>query len=418
MTLAASKWRDAAGAADAIKSGMMVGVAHVGVEPLSLTAALWARGRELENVTILSGMMLTGYGFLSPEAGGAFRLRTWFMPGTLLSGDTRDIAADYLPMNWTQTARYLMSAGTDVALIQVSEVDSQGYFSLGVSTGQHWPMIRGAKRIIAEVNAAMPRTRGQSLIHESEIDILVRAEHPLVPFPHRDGDDIDKAIGARAAELIPDGSTLQFGIGTIPGALLDGLIALRKKDLRIISQVTDPARRLIEAGCCRAGGPKAIIGEVLGTQELYRWSHENDDLFMVDALSTHSIESLVARKNFVSVNSGLEIDLYGQVNSETLDGRQIGAIGGSMDFAMGAQVEGNASIIALRSATKKGVARIVPKLQSGPVTLPRSLVQTVVTEHGVADLRGKTMRERALALAAIAHPDHREDISRHAAQLR
>jgi acyl-CoA hydrolase len=264
----------------------------------------------------------------------------------------------------------------------------------------------------------MPRTRGQSLIHESEIDILVRGDHPLVPFPHRDGDDIDKAIGARAAELIPDGSTLQFGIGTIPGALLDGLIALRRKDLQIISQVTDPARRLIEAGACRAEGPKAIIGEVLGTEDLYRWSHENDDLFMVDALSTHSIESLVARKNFVSVNSGLEIDLYGQVNSETLDGRQIGAIGGSMDFAMGAQVAGNASIIALRSATKKGVARIVPKLQSGPVTLPRSLVQTVVTEHGVADLRGKTMRERALALAAIAHPDHREELTRHAAQLR
>jgi acyl-CoA hydrolase len=413
-----SKWRTAADAVDAIRSGMTVALGHVGAEPIVLTAALWERQQELRDITLLSGMMLTGYPFLRPGSEGAFRLKTWFMPGTLLSADARDVAAEYLPMNWTQTARFLLATSIDVALVQVSEADRQGYHSLGISTGQHRPLINSAKLVIAEVNPAMPRTRGDSLIHESELNILVRAEHALIPFPNRDGDAIDRTIGLRAAELIRDGSTIQFGIGAIPGAMLEGLIAVGRKDLRILSQVTDPARKLIEAGACVTDGPKAIIGEVLGSEDLYRWSHENDSLEMVDAMGTHTIESLISRKRFVSVNSALEIDLYGQVNSETLDGRQVGAIGGSVDFAIGAQMEGNLSVIALRSATKRGEPRIVPLLKPGPVTLPRSLVQMVVTEHGTADLRNKTMKERARALARIAHPDHREQLERNAAELR
>ncbi|GGC78018.1 acetyl-CoA hydrolase/transferase family protein [Chelatococcus reniformis] len=415
---AASKWRSAADAVDAIASGMTVGLGHVGAEPTALTAALWERGRDLRDVTLLSGMMLTGYPFLKPETGDGFRLKTWFMPGTLLSAEAREVEAEYLPLNWTQTARFLLSAGTDVALVQVSEADAAGYHSLGISTGQHRPMIRGSKLVIAEVNPAMPRTCGDSLIHESELDILVRAEHPLIAFPHRDGDPIDRAIGLKAAELIGDGTTIQFGIGTIPGAMLDGLLALGRCNLRILSQISDPARALIEAGACVADGPKAIVGEVIGSHALYEWARDNADLAMADALSTHAIAGFATRERFVSVNSALEIDLYGQVNSETLDGRQVGAIGGSIDFAIGAQLDGNLSIIALRSATKRGEARIVPVLKPGPVTVPRSLVQVVVTEHGVADLRNRTMKERAQALAAIAHPDHREDLARHAAAIR
>jgi acyl-CoA hydrolase len=321
-------------------------------------------------------------------------------------------------MDWTQTARFLLATSIDGALVQVSEADRNGFHSLGISTGQHRLLIKSARLVVAEVNPAMPRTRGDSLVHQSELDVLVHVDHPLIPFPNRPGDAVDKAIGLRAAEWIRDGSTIQFGIGAIPGAMLDGLIDLERKDLRILSQVTDPARKLIEAGACVKDGPKAIIGEVLGSEDLYRWSHENDDLEIVDALSTHTIESLIGRKQFVSVISGLEIDLYGQINSETLDGRQIGAIGGSIDFAIGAQIEGNLSIVALRSSTKRGEARVVSRLRLGPVTVPRSLVQVVVTEHGTADLRNKTMQERAAALVQIAHPDHREQLARHAAELR
>jgi acyl-CoA hydrolase len=363
-------------------------------------------------------MMVTGYPFLK-DPDSPFRLKTWFMPGTLMSGDMRDVKADYLPFGWTQAARYLRSGVVDVAIVQVGEADAEGYHSLGVSVGQHRPMVDGARLVIAEVNAAMPRTRGDSLIHESRIDVLVRGDHELIAFPNRVPGEIELAIGRRAAELVPDGATVQFGIGSIPGAMLKGLIELGRRDLHILSQVTDPARELIEAGCCaRDGGPVALVGEVLGTTDLYRWSHENPAIEMADALSTHALESFCGRGSFVSVNSALEIDLLGQVNSEWLGGRQAGAIGGSLDFGIAAQMERNRSIIALNSATNKGKSRIVPMLGQRPVTIQRSLVEFVVTEYGVADLRTLTAAERARALAAIAHPDHRESLEKAAAEIR
>jgi acyl-CoA hydrolase len=410
-----SKWRSAADAIDGVKSGMTVAVGHVGAEPTDLTSELWSRHADLRNVTVISGMMLSGYGFLAhPEA---FRLKTWFMPGTLLSADKRDVTAEYLPFDWTQTARFLSSAPIDIALIQVSEPDEEGNCSFGISTGQHMPMTQNAKLIIAEVNPAMPRTRGRGLINLSRIGMLVRAEHPLLPFPFRRGDAVDEQVGFRAAELVPDGSTLQFGIGGIPGAMLEALVKLERKDLTIYSQVSDPARALIEAGGCRRDGPKAIVGEVIGSTDLYAWSHENEDLYMVNALETHTLDALSKAKHFVSVNSALEVDLFGQVNSEILGGRQVGAIGGSMDFAIGAQFPGALSIVALRSTTKNGGSRIVDCLPRGPVTVPRSLVQMLVSEHGVADLRNKSVLERARAIAEIAAPEHREDLLRAAAAI-
>lgn len=409
-------WCDANDAIDTISSDSVIGVGHVGAEPLDLTRTLWARSSSLRNVTLLTGMMVSGYPFLNdPE--GPFRLRTWFMPGTLMSGSMRDVRADYLPMDWTQTARYLMSGVTDVALIQVSEADAEGWHSLGIATSQHWHMAMGARRVIAQVNPRMPRTLGDGRIHASRIDMFVRAEHELLEFPNRPGGEIERAIGRRAAEFIADGDLIQFGIGSIPSAMLHGLIEQGRKDLRILSQITDPARELIESGCCVADGPKAVVGKVLGSTSLYDWTHENPDIFTAPALQTHQVDGFARRGRFVSVNSALEMDLLGQVNSEWLGGRQIGAIGGSMDFGIAAQFEGNLSVIALNSATAKGKTRIVPLLSPGPVTLPRSLVQVVVTEHGTADLRGLSVRERASALVGIAHPDHREDLARAAGEL-
>jgi len=414
---AAGRWRSAADAVDLIESKSVVALGHLGAEPITLTKELWNRADRLRDVTLLSGMMVTGYGFLGiPDS--PFRLKTWFMPGTLLSGSMRDVAAEYLPLNWTQTSRYLRSGIVDTAIVQVSDADADGYHSLGISVGQHRAMVDGARLVIAEVNRAMPRTCGASLIHQSRIDILVRGDHDLLPFPNREPGEADFLIGRQAAELIPDGSWVQFGIGSIPGAMLKGLIDLGRRNLRILSQVTDPARELIEAGCCVEDGPKAVIGEVLGTRDLYAWSNANRDLCMADALATHSLESFAARERFVSVNSALEVDLLGQVNSEWLDGRQVGAIGGSMDFAAAAQIEGNRTIIAINSMTNKGKSRIVPMLGRGPVTVPRSLVQFVVTEFGTADLRNRTMHERALALTAISHPDHREELEKAAFALR
>jgi acyl-CoA hydrolase len=417
MAPSRAKFHSATDAIDAISSGMTVALSSLSSEPLSLTSALWERGARLHDVTVVSGMMLTGYPFLTGAGAGAFKLRTWFMPGTLLGGAAHELKADFLPLSWAQTVRYLEAQSFDVVLIQVGPADAEGRHSLGINTSQMRAMLKSAKLVIAEVNEAMPRTCGDSLIDGDVIDILVEADHALPEFPHRDGDEIDRSIGRHAAELIADGSTLQFGIGTIPGATLDGLISLQRRHLRIVSQLTDPARRLIESGCCVEDNPKAIVGDILGTADLYRWVDRNPAIHMTDGFTTHSIEGLKRREKFVSVNSGLEIDLYGQLNSESLDGRQAGGIGGSIDFAIGAQLEGGRSIIALRSRTKRGGARIVPRLMAGPVTVPRTLVQFVVTEHGVADLRNRTVHERATALASIAHPDDRAALLEAAAAL-
>ncbi len=415
--LAASKTRSAADAISAITSGMVVATGSLSSEPLSLTSALWENAKGLKDVTIVSGMMLTGYPFLLNDRSEAFKLRTWFMPGTLLGGDAKNVKADFLPLTWAQTVRYLTEQAFDAVLVQVSPADANGYHSFGLNTSQARATLNKAKLVIAEVNEAMPRTRGDSLIHESAFDILVPADHALPEFPHREGDDIDREIGRLAAELVPDGATLQFGIGTIPGAALDGLIELGRRDISVISQMTDPARKLIESGVCVTSNPKALVGDVLGTHALYEWMDDNDQVHMTDGLTTHSIEKFAKRSGFVSINSALEIDLYGQLNADFLNGLQVGGIGGSVDFTIGAQVAGNRSIIALRSRTKRGVPRIVPNLNPGPVTVPRTLIQYVVTEYGVADLRNKTVRERALALAQIAHPDDRDALAEAAARL-
>lgn len=405
-----TKTMSADDAVSLVRSGMTVALGNLSSEPLALTAALWNRAGELRDVTIVSGMMLTGYPFLQGAGAETFKLRTWFMPGTLLGGEAKDLRADVLPLTWAQTIRYLDAQAFDVVLLQVSPADRNGYHSFGVNTSQMRAMMRGSGIVIAQVNEAMPRTMGDSLVHVSELDVLVPSDRPLIEFPHRDGDAADSAIGEAVADLVPDGATLQFGIGTIPAAALDGLIQRGRKEINIISQMTDPAWRLIESGVCHKALPQAQVGDALGTRALYDWLNQNPAVHFVDGLATHSLETLARRHRFVSINSALEIDLYGQFNSEMLAGRQVGGIGGSVDFAAGAQFDGNRSIIALRSRTSDGKPRIVPNLPVGPVTVSRTYVQFVVTEYGVADLRNLTVRERALALAGIAHPDDRAEL--------
>ena len=408
-------------AADAlvqVRSGMTIAFPHLSAEPLALTEALWKRAIELEDLTVYSGMLLSGYGFLKGPAAKHLRFKTWFMPGTLLRKSAADVKADYLPLTWSQTARFLASVPIDVGLVQVSPADASGNHSLGVNSTVARAIIANAKLVIAQVNPAIPRTRGDSLVHGSSLDVLVEETRPLIEFPHRSIDATDKAIGARIAESIPDGVCLQFGIGGIPGAVVEALVERGARDLTVISMLTDAAKRLIEAGCCRAENPKAFVGDILGSTELYNWVDENDAVAMADALTTHTVESFVARPKLASVNSALEIDLFGQVNTETIGGKQAGAIGGSVDFAMAGQVDGVRSFIGLRSTTNNGSSRIVRRLDSEIVTISRTFVQTVVTEFGTADLRNKSVNERALALAAIAHPDHRERLLAEASELR
>lgn len=403
------KWRSAAGAVAAITSGKKVAIGTFSAEPLRLTAALWERAADLTDLTIVSGMLMD-YSFLQSKAASNIRLRTWFMPGTLLKKSAGVVNAEFIPLTSVQAVRYFQAAtDIDFALVQVSPANEDGMHSFGINTSNTRAMVNAAKFVIAEVNEQMPFTMGDSLIHESAFDVLVASNHELPDFPNRAAtDEADICIGRRVAELIKSGSTVQVGIGSIPGAVVEGLIELQRKDLVFISLVSDAVRKLIEAGCCVQANPKAVVVQAMGTRELYRWVAHNPAIAFVDALTTHSLETLHGRKNLVSINSALEVDLWGQVNSELLDGKQAGGIGGSMDFAIGGQFESALSIIAMRSTTNSGASKIQGSFQPGPITIPRSLVQIVITEHGVADLRNLSLRERALALANIAHPTHRQ----------
>lgn len=411
------QWMSAEDAIAKVQSGMSVAFPHLSAEPGALTEALWSRAEGLTDLTVVSGMLLTGYGFLSAPCAKNITFKTWFLPGTLLRKTAPDVKAEYLPLTWAQTARYLMTTSFDVGLIQVSPADEDGYHSYGVCCTATKGIAHAAKLLIAQVNPKMPRTLGDSRIHASEIDILVEGEAPLTEYPNRPLDAIDSEIGRQIAGLIPDGSSISLGVGGIPLAAANALIDKGARDLRFINTFTDPSMALIEAGCATADNPKAETGDIFGSQALYDWVANNPAVALGDALTTHRPEDFVRRKTVVSVNSALEIDLYGQVNAETIGGKQAGSMGGLIDFAVGGQVEGGQFILGLRAQTNRGKARIVPKLDGDIVSLSRTFVETVVTEYGIADLRDKTVRERAIALAEIAHPDDRAGLLAHAQTL-
>ncbi len=411
------QWLTAAEAVSHVQSGMSVAFPHLSAEPTALTAALWEWAENLASLEVYSGMLLSGYKFMSMPAAEKIRFKTWFMPGTLLRKTAADIQAEYLPMTWAQCARFLNEVPMDVGMVPISPADDEGYHSLGLNCTVSRALVEHSRFVIGQVNANVPRTLGDARVHSSEFDVLVEATEPLIEYPARPTDEIDGAIGRHIAELVPDGSTLSFGVGGIPAATGESLIAKGSRNLKFINTFTDPVMELIKAGCADPKMPSAFCGEVFGTNDLYQWVAGNEALALTNALETHTPEAFVKRKTVVSVNSALEVDLLGQVNAETIGGRQAGAMGGLIDFAVGGQVEGGQFILGIRSQTNSGKPRIVARLDANIVSLSRTFVETVVTEFGVASLRNKSVPERAVALANIAHPDDREALLAEAAKL-
>jgi acyl-CoA hydrolase len=400
-----------------VRSVMLVASGGLSAEPIVLLEALAERASETPSVTLLGGMFIDGYRALSPHLGNAIRLETWFMPLTLLGDVGMGPDVDFLPMTWTQVCRYVETLEIDVCLVMVSPADENGYYSLGISSSLNSFLVKRSGIVIAQVNDEMPYTLGDSLVHESQINFIVEHSSPLPPYPLRPPGDLDAVIGRYVASLIPDGAMLQCGVGTIPEAVARRLAEEGRSGLRITGMLTDAGRGLVEAGCCVSDGPAIVVGEVCGSPDLYRWVDRNPAMVAKDGLHTHSLQALAEYPLFVSVNSTLEVDLFGQVNSEVLRSGQAGGIGGSVDFMMGAMFGDNRSVVALPSITSRGVSRIVPSITKGLVTAPRTLVQFVVTEFGVADLRFLSASRRAEALANISHPDHREELLGSARQL-
>lgn len=416
-----ARYVSAAEAVGAIRPGRRVCLPLCCGQPQTLVEALTADAERLAGTEIVSGLQLN-YPFLDDALDGAFVFRTWQCTPAirrhLATGRVR-----YIPMRQGDVVRVFGPAGpwpVDAALIQVSPPDSQGRCSLGVSVGHALPLALEAGLVIAEVNPRMPRVLGRGFIHTSQIDYLVESDRDLLAFPP--GDDPgekERAIGRFVADLIPDGATIQIGLGAIPEAIMASLAD--KRDLGFYAMGIDRMVDLARSGALRSGpGPSITVTEILGTRKIFDFVHDNP---MVQALPLPEVinpRAAGAIPKFCSVLSALEVDLTGQVNAETIRGEQFSAIGGSFDFLEGALFsDGGVSVIALPATTPGDkISRIVEQLPPGSaVTTPRHSVQYVVTEYGVADLWGRSIGERARALARVAHPKFRDDLERAAARF-
>lgn len=386
--------------------------------PVVLCEALGAAADRFRGLSLYCGLMFEAAGFLDSDP-ACLRLVSLHPTGVTEPLITRG-DADYLPLRYSQIPATFLPGGplaVDAALVQVSPPDAHGFCSLGVSVGTAAPIARGAPLVIAEVNPRMPRTFGAGALHVSAIDLAVEVDHPLVPLPPARVTETERAIGRHVAALVPDGATIQVGIGAVPQAILEALRGHR--DLGVHSgMLCDGMVPLVEAGVI-TGARKTLdpythtAAEVFGTQPLFDFVADNPAVVMLPATVSHGLAYLRGQARFVSINSALEVDLTGQVNAEWLDGRQVSGLGGSFDFVEATLHAPDAvSIVALNATAARGaVSRIVPRLAAGTaVTTPRHCLQYVVTEFGVADLRAATLRERAAALAAIADPRFRSGL--------
>lgn len=387
--------------------------------PLTLCDALGAAAERFRGLVVYCGLIFEPVGMLEADP-ACLRLVSLHPTAPTEPLITRG-DADYLPLRYSQIPATFTPGGplpVDAALVQVSPPDARGYCSLGVSVGTTAPVVRAAPLVIAEVNPRMPRTFGAGMLHVSEIDLAVAVDHPLATLKPARVTETERTIAASVAALVPDGATIQIGIGAVPQAILEALGGHR--DLGVHSgMLCDGMVPLAEAGVL-TGAEKSldpyqlIAAEVLGTEPLFDFIDGNPAVQMVPATISHGLEYLRGQRNFVGINSALEIDLTGQINAEWLDGRQVSGLGGSFDFVEAAlYAPGGVSILAITATAARGTAsRIVPHLAAGTaVTTPRHCVEYVVTEFGVADLRAKTLRERAAGLAAVAHPAFRETLA-------
>lgn len=391
---------------------------HGANEPLVLTEALVKNYQQYEDVEICHWVPMGTGAYTHPEMQGYFRYNGLFL-GAATRASVQEGRADYTPFYFHQSPRFFTD-GTfpiDVALVSLTPPDEHGFCSFGVSVGGTKPAALSARMIIAQINDQMPRTMGDSFIHVSKLTYVVEASSPLPELGGGRIGPIEEAIGRNCAELIEDGSTLQLGIGSIPDAVLQFLGD--KKDLGIHSEMfSDGVVDLYEKGVITGAQKtenrgKMVAAFLLGSRRLYDFVHNNPDVLMLPVDYVNDPVVISRQNKMVSINSCLQVDFNGQVNSESMGTHQFSGIGGQLDYVRGACMCPNGkSILAMPSTAKHGtISRIVPVFEPGTtVTTPRTDVHYIVTEYGAVNLRGKSLRERAKLLISIAHPDFRESL--------
>lgn len=400
-----------------IHSGDRVVLGHAVGVPIAITDVLADHKENYENVEIVQMVSMGNARFAEADMEGHFRLNAMFLGG-FTKTTVKEGRGDFTPCCFSEIPQLLEETlPSDVAIIQVSTPDKHGYVSCGVSVDYTLPVARGAKKVIAQVNRKMPRTLGDTSLHVSEIDSFVEIDHQVIELGLPEIGDVEKAIGENCAKLVRDGDTLQLGIGAIPDAVL--LFLKEKKDLGIHSEmISDGVVELIESGVItntkKTLHPgKTVVTFLMGTQELYDYVDDNQAVAMYPVDYVNDPYVVGQNDNLVSINSCVQVDLMGQVASESVGLTQISGIGGQVDFIRGARLsKGGRSIIAIASTAAKGkISKIVPFLDEGAaVTTSRTDVDYVVTEYGIAKLRGKTLKDRARALIEIAHPDFKADL--------
>ncbi len=401
-----------------VRSGMRVYIQPGCAEPEALVEALMRRGPFVRDVEIVHMMTMGVAPYVSPEMAGHFRHNAMFI-GANVRQAINDGRADYTPIYLSEIEELFDSGAMpiDVALIELSPPDSHGFCSFGVGVDTSLTAAKCARYVVAQINDQMPRTFGDSFIHVSELDSVVEASRPHCAMKPSHITDLHKAIARNVADLIEDGSVLQTGIGGIPDAVLPFL--MDRKDLAVHSElVSDGVIDLIEAGVITGAlknfkPRKIILGFALGTKRLFEFL-DNNPIFEFHPTAYTNDPGFIARNdNMVAINSALQVDLTGQVCSDSIGNQFYSGIGGQVDFLRGASRSvGGKPIIAISSTAKDGaISRIVPMLSPGAgVVTSRGLVRYVVTEYGVAYLHGKTIRQRAQALIDIAHPKFREEL--------
>lgn len=403
-------------AIEAIHDNNRVIFAHAAGVPQEMARALVAKKENYHNVEIYHMLCLGDGAYTQPDMAPHFRHNTNFVGANTRQALEED-RADFIPCFFYELP-HLFRNGTlpvDVAIIHLSTPNEEGYCSFGVSCDYTKPAAEAARIVIAEINDRMPQIGGDNYIHVSKLDYIVETSNTLFEIPLPRIGETEQAIGRNCAELIEDGSTLQLGIGAIPDAVLQYL--KEKKDLGIHTEMfSDGVVDLVELGVVTGKAKtlhpgKLVATFIMGSKRLYDFVDNNPsvELYPVDYVNDPYV--IRQNKKMVSINSCIEVDLTGQVCSETIGPKQFSGTGGQIDYVRGATLsEGGKSILAMPSTAAKGkVSRIVPNLAAGAaVTTPRDEVDYIVTEYGIAHLKGKTLRQRAESLIRIAHPDFRE----------
>lgn len=401
-----------------IRPGRRIMVGSHACEPNQLVHALVEHGDHLSDNEIVHLMTLGSAPYVKPGLEKRFR-HTAFFIGANTREAVQEGRADFMPVFLSEIPALITSRRVriDVLLVQVSPPDAHGYCSLGVSVDITRAALDAADLVLAEVNAQMPRTHGDSFVHIDRLAKLIPVDSPLHEHRPEPLDEVDLAIGRHIASVVPNGATLQMGIGKIPDATLAALD--KHEDLGIHTEMfSDGVKGLVEKGVvtCRKKTllpGKIVTSFIIGSRDLYHWVDDNPLIEMKSSSFTNDPFVIAQHDRMIAINAALAVDLTGQVAADTLMGRFFSGIGGQVDFIRGAaRSRGGKPIIAMRSTAKNGaVSRIVPAFEAGAgVVTSRGDVHYIATEYGIVDLWGKNIRQRALALIEIAHPDHRADL--------